>query len=76
MMRSTNFRLLKAIRERGWLQLDLVGAAKLSSEARLSRIIHNRTVPTKDEVERVCRALEKTPEDLGLNATTNIIAKD
>lgn len=64
----TNLFLLKAIREKGWSQADLVRRAALPSEARLSRIIRNREMPTAHEIKVISRALSCSAKSLGLCA--------
>lgn len=62
----TNFLLLKAIREKGITQVDLVHAARLASEARLSRIMRNRCQATPDEIKRIAKVLKVSVSELGL----------
>lgn len=62
----TNLLLLKAIREKGWSQADLVRRAALPSEARLSRIIRSRELPTASEIKAISKALSCSAKSLGL----------
>lgn len=64
-MKTKNFKLAQAIYESGRPQFQIASLAGISSEARLSRIVGMRVVPTFDEIERISRTLQKSPEDLG-----------
>lgn len=63
----TNFLLLKALRERSWSQSQLVKVAKLSSEARLSRIIRGWQCPNEKEVIAISKALKIKRSLLGFS---------
>ena len=63
-MKKKNFKILEKLVEKGWRQSDLVRMAGLSSETRLSRIIHYLSMPSDDEVSRICNTLNLEPIDI------------
>jgi DNA-binding Xre family transcriptional regulator len=63
-MKKKNFKILKKLAEKGLRQSDLVRKAELSSETRLSRIIHYLVNPKDEEVDRICRHLDLKPTDI------------
>lgn len=52
-----NYRILELISELRMTQAELARQASISSEARLSRIIHYLVYPTKDEAKRISKVL-------------------
>ncbi len=60
-----NSKIVVALIEAGLKQTDLKSQAGFRSEARLSRIINGRDIPTAAEVEAICRVLKKLPAELG-----------
>lgn len=63
-MKKKNFKILEKLTEKGWRQSDLVREAGLSSETRLSRIIHYLVNPKDQEVESICKLLDLKPCDI------------
>lgn len=53
-----NYKIIQAISEKRLTQAEIVRQAKISSEARLSRIIHYLVKPTEKELEALSRVLE------------------
>lgn len=60
-----NYSLLNAISEKRMTQAELTRQAGISSEARLSRIIHYLAKPTKEEICRLSKVLEVDASLLG-----------
>ena len=52
-----NYLIIQAISEKRITQAELVRQAQLSSETRLSRIIHYLVEPTNTEIESLCTLL-------------------
>ena len=59
-----NYLILKAIAEKRITQAEVTRQAEISSEARLSRIIHYITIPTEEEVLRICKILNLEADDI------------
>ena len=53
-----NYSILRAIAEKRITQAEVTRQAKLSSEARLSRMIHYLIKPTQEEIKRIASVLE------------------
>lgn len=52
-----NYKILAQLSELRITQAELARQASISSEARLSRIIHYLVYPTKDEAKRISKVL-------------------
>lgn len=52
-----NYEIIKAISEKRLTQAEVARQAMISSEARLSRIIHYLVIPKPEELERLSRVL-------------------
>lgn len=59
-----NYQILNALSEMRITQAELARQAKISSEARLSRIIHYLIKPTELEIQQIARILKINPKDL------------
>jgi transcriptional regulator with XRE-family HTH domain len=68
-MPRRNFRLKQAFWEQRIIQCEFARDVNLASEARLSRIINGLVEPTQEEIQKICRALSRTPSELGFIAT-------
>lgn len=66
-MRTKNFKLLQALYEFGRPQYEIAKMAGFSSEARLSRIVGLRVVPTATEIDCLTKTLGKSPQELGFD---------
>lgn len=59
-----NYKIIQSISEKRLTQAEVVRQAKISSEARLSRIIHYLVFPKKEEVLELSNLLELTHEEI------------
>ena len=64
-MKTKNFKLVQAIFESGLRHYEIIEQTRLSSEARLSRIINGRVEPTEEEITGLVNILGKTSRQLG-----------
>lgn len=59
-----NYRILELLSELRMTQAELARQAKISSEARLSRIIHYLVSPTMEEIENISVATGLTEKEI------------
>lgn len=59
-----NYQILELLSELRMTQAELARQAKISSEARLSRIIHYLVNPTKEEVQNISAVLGLSEKEL------------
>ncbi len=60
-----NYFILNSISEMKLTQAQVARQARISSEARLSRIIHYLVVPTDEEISALKKVLNLSAEELG-----------
>jgi len=57
-MKRKNFKIIEALLKKNLRQADLVKVTSISSESRLSRIIHYLCIPKEEEVRALCNVLD------------------